>query len=92
MSRRKRRSFTPEFKARVVRDALKEREPLSQLASRYELSAAQISAWKKQALDALPEAFAKGGQGAAEDHEQLVKSLYEEIGRLKMEHDWLKKI
>lgn len=91
MSRRKRRTFSPEFKAKVVKEALKERESLSQLASKFELSVPQISAWKKQAIEALPEAFSKSRKAEQESQEDLVAKLYEEIGRLKMEQDWLKK-
>ena len=91
MSRRKRRTFSPEFKAKVVKEALKERETLAQLASKFELSVPQISTWKKQAIEAMPALFSQARKADKEDQETLVAKLYEEIGRLKMEQDWLKK-
>ena len=91
MSKRTRRRFTRSFKAKVALEALSERLTLSELASKYELHPNQISAWKRQAKEALPEAFGTGNKRQQDENEQLVSTLYQEIGRLKMEVDWLKK-
>ena len=91
MSKRTRRRFTRSFKAKVALEALSERLTLSELASKYELHPNQISAWKRQAKEALPEAFGTGKNRQQDQNEQLVSTLYQEIGRLKMEVDWLKK-
>ena len=66
---RKRRRFTPEFKARVALEALQERDSVQAIAARHELHPNQVSAWKRQLLDAVSEAFAKGGR------RKLAKSL-----------------
>ncbi len=89
MSSKKRRKFTREFKSRVALNALREQFTLAELASKYNLHPNQISAWKKQAKESLPEVF--GTVKRDDENERLVSSLYEEIGRLKVQLDWLKK-
>lgn len=84
-----RKQRTPEFKAKVVLNALKEDQTLNQLSSEFGVSPVQISQWKKQAREGLPETFR--GKGQPLDVDALTAPLYEEIGRLKMEVEWLKK-
>ena len=62
---RKRRRFTAEFKARVALEALQERDSVQAIAARHELHPNQVSAWKRQLLDAVPEVFAKAGSGSS---------------------------
>ena len=88
---RKRKVHGPEFKAKVALEALKEIKTASELASQYQVHPTQISAWKKQARDHLPESFRRGASVKRKSEEELTAPLYEEIGRLKMELDWLKK-
>lgn len=89
---KKRKVHTPEFKAKVSLDAIKGMKTASELASQYQVHPVQISAWKKQAIEILPEAFRRGKSTKQPLTEQeLTAPLYEEIGRLKMELDWLKK-
>ena len=90
MGRRKKRTFSTSFKTRVALEALKERKTLAELAQEHDLMPSQISAWKKQAIEALPAVFE---QHRAQDgeHEALTAQLYEKIGRLEMELDWLQK-
>ncbi len=91
MPKRTRRRFTRTFKSKVAIEALSERMTLSELASKYELHPNQITTWKRQAKASMPEVFGSSGQRKQEQHEALTASLYQEIGRLKMELDWLKK-
>jgi len=88
---RKRRSFSAEFKARVVRAALREDKTLSELAAQFDIHPNQIAEWKRQALEALPDIFSK--RRADEDKESEVREtrLYEQVGKLQVELDWLKK-
>ena len=64
---------------------------LSELASAFDVHPVQIAQWKKRALAALPEAFAARGKASGADQEAIQAALYEEIGRLKVELDWLKR-
>ena len=86
---RQRRSA--QFKLQVALEALKEQKTLSQLASEYDVHPTQITQWKKQLLEAGRSLF--GQQRVREQHEQLAREaeLFEQIGRLKMELEWLKK-
>ena len=87
---RKRKRHSPTFKAKVAIDALKGDKTSAELASKYEVIPTQISAWKKKLLESSPQIFESKQKGKnAQDSETA--SLYEEIGRLKMELDWLKK-
>ncbi|MCB2263350.1 MAG: hypothetical protein LGR52_10535 [Candidatus Thiosymbion ectosymbiont of Robbea hypermnestra] len=61
-------------------------------ASEYQVHPVQISTWKKQAIVLLPEAFQRGKVIKQPTEQALTAPLYEEIGRLKMELDWLKKV
>lgn len=89
MATRKRRRFTKEFKAKVAIEALKERQTLAELAKAHQLHPNQIATWKRQAREGLPEVF-NGKQKRGRERDETAQ-LYEEIGRLKMELDWLKK-
>jgi transposase-like protein len=87
----KRRRHSAEFKAKVVLAALREDRTQAQLASEFGLHPLQITQWKKVAVQTLPEVFgAQRGRTAAEQAE-LEGRLYERIGRLETELEWLKK-
>lgn len=88
---RKRRVFSAAYKAKVALAASKGDKTLSELASQFGVYPNQISAWKKQLLDQLPELFEDGRKRRESDGEVERAQLYEEIGRLKVELDWLKK-
>ena len=84
-----RRKFSAEFKAKVVLEALRERETIESLSKRYELHPNQISAWKNEATANLKQVF--GGKGGSVPSEDQSEKLYAQIGQLKVENDWLKK-
>jgi transposase len=88
---RKRRVRSAAFKGKVALEALKELKPINVLASQYEIQPNQISTRKKQLKEGITEIFSKKRGRAKEDPGKAEKRLYEEIGRLKMEPDWLKK-
>ncbi len=88
---RKRKNHSKEFKAKVALEAVKGVHTLSELAARYKVHSTQIAQWKKQLQENAPGAFERGRSGAAADVEGLTAPLYQEIGRLKMEVDFLQK-
>ena len=88
---KKRRKHSDAFKAKVALEAVKGVSTLSELASRYKVHPTQIAQWKKQLLESAPLCFERGRNGAGVDPEALTAPLYQEIGRLKMEVDFLQK-
>ena len=87
---RKRRVFGAAFKARVALAAVKGDRTTAQLASQFGVHANQVSAWKKQLLAQAAGLF-EDGRGRRREAESNEQELYEQIGRLKMENEWLKK-
>lgn len=87
----KRKHHSQEFKAKVALEAVKGVHTLNELASRHKVHATQIAQWKKQLLDNAALCFERGRAGGVMDAEALTAPLYQEIGRLKMEVDFLQK-
>lgn len=86
-----RKRYTPAEKAKIALEAIKGEFTLAQISSKYGVHATQINAWKKQLLAHLPDAFSDKGKQAQIAHHDEVSELYEQIGRLKVENDFLKK-
>ena len=86
-----RKRYSREFKARVALAAIKGQQTANELASEYEVHANQINAWKKQALEALPAVFGRGQQREEAQREAERDRLYQQIGKLQVEVEWLKK-
>jgi putative transposase len=87
---RKRKHHEPGFKARVALEAIRERETIGQLAKRHGVHPTQIHLWKRKLLDEAGDVFAREGSPKPTESFETAE-LYEQIGRLKMELDWLKK-
>jgi transposase len=87
---RKRRTHSPDFKAKVALAAIKGDETLSELARRYQINSNLIVKWKKLLLENSGEVFASG-KGLAPDRESEIKSLQAKIGEITMENDFLSK-
>jgi transposase-like protein len=86
-----RRQHTAGFKAQVAIAALREQATLNELASRFGVHPVQVAQWKKQAQEGLPTVFASRRGKGPETEGVPQAQLYEEIGRLKVELDWLKR-
>jgi putative transposase len=86
---RKRKKHTEAMKARVALEAIKGVRTLSELSAAYGVHSTVIAQWKRQLVQGEPDVFCRGKTARTE--EELTAPLYEEIGRLKMEIDWLKK-
>ena len=86
-----RNRYSAEFKARVALEALREQKTVNEIASHYGVHPNQVVNWKKQAVGALPQVFSERSARAQEQGEALKAALYQQIGQLKVELDWLKK-
>jgi len=87
----KRKQYGPKFKAKVAVEAIRGERTLSQLASQYHVHPVQIGQWRKTALEQMADLFVDGRKRKRADGDVEKDALYEEIGRLKVELDWLKK-
>lgn len=86
-----RRKFTAQFKSKVALEALKGVKTLSELAQQFDIHPNQISMWKKELEDVFIELFDKKRGPQKIEKEDDSSKLYEQIGRLQMELEWLKK-
>ena len=87
----KRRNHSARFKAKVALAAAKGDKTIAELASKYEVHPNQIAQWKKQLLQLVPELFSLSRRKERQKHDDLTERLYQQIGQLKVELDWLKK-
>jgi transposase-like protein len=88
---KKRHQYSTEFKFKVALEAAKGTKTISDLASETGVHPTQISDWKRQLLEEGTSLFQRNRNGQQREHETLQAELYEQIGRLKMELEWLKK-
>jgi transposase-like protein len=85
------KSYSAQFKAKVALELVKEQKTLNEVASEYNVHPNMITKWRRQLLDGLPEIFTQNNHKKDKEIEKLVASLYQKIGKLEVERDWLKK-
>ena len=88
---KQRKTYSAELKARIALEAIKGQRTINAIAGHYGVHPNQVRPWKKQALAELPHIFAARRTRMAQDEETLRAQLYQQIGQLKVELDWLKK-
>ncbi len=86
-----RNNYSSDFKTKVAVAAIKGDKTINEIASVYGVHPNQVMSWKKQALETIPDAFSGKRVRAEKDDEELKSQLYQQIGQLKVELDWLKK-
>lgn len=86
-----RKQHSAEFKSKVVVEAIKGLKTVNEIASEMGVHPTQVTQWKKQALESLPDVFSSRRGQSQKEQEDLTGTLYQQIGQLKVELDWLKK-
>ncbi len=86
-----RKRYDASFKARVALEAIRGERTVAEIAAVFEIHPTLIAKWKKQALDELPKIFSGRYEKKEAEGKELTDQLYQQIGRLKVELDWLKK-
>lgn len=87
----KRRRFSAQFKAKVAIEAIKGQRTIAELAGQYEVHPNQITQWKKQLLEAADQVFSHRQESDRQNQDELTGKLYQQIGQMKVELDWLQK-
>ena len=89
MAQRKR--YSAQFKARVALEGIREQKTINEIAAAYEVHPNQVSKWKKELLKRLPDLFADGRSKKEQQGKDNEAGLYQQIGQLTMEVEYLKK-
>lgn len=87
----KKKSYTAEFKARVALDCIRGELTINEISSKYGIHSTQINRWKQQAMLTIKSSFTGKQQKQEQSSQQLMDKLYQQIGQLKCENDFLKK-
>jgi transposase len=88
---KKAKEYSAEEKAKVALEALKGEMTIAQISSKYGIHATQINRWRKEAQEWVVSGFKSKSKIKDTSQEDLTKQLYEQIGQLTVERDWLKK-
>ena len=86
-----RKLYSAEQKAKIAITAIKGQRTVNEIAGDFGVHPTQVAQWKKQLLDEAPQVFSSGRTRQSEDADALTSRLYQEIGQLKVELDWVKK-
>ena len=84
-----RRKHSPSFKAKVALEALKDEQTIAELAGQFEVHPSQIRSWKKALAEGAAGIFGSDQEQNHKDDKSLINQLYQQIGRLKVEKDFL---
>jgi putative transposase len=88
---RKRKKYSQQFKFKVALEAIREIKTINEIASAYDVHPTQVKSWKKKLIAEGPTVFGQNAAQLLREQESREAELYEQIGRLKMELEWLKK-
>jgi len=85
------RKHSTSFKIKVASDMIKDKETVAAICSRYGIHPTQANRWKDKALEIMAAGFNNKSAAEQKQKDELIDELYKQIGRLKVELDWLKK-
>ena len=88
--KRQRKQYSADLKAKIAVEAVKGQRTIQEIASHYSIHPNQVTQWKKQLLDNAGEVFSSSRDRISEADEQMKAELYQQIGKLQVEFDWLK--
>lgn len=88
---KKAKQYSATEKSKIVLDAIKGEMTIAQISSKYGVHPTQIQVWKKRGIESLVNGFQAKPTTKDPDNQDLIKQLYEQIGQLNVERDWLKK-
>lgn len=88
---KKRKKHSEDFKAKVALEAVRGIRTMGELSAAYGVHPTVIAQWKRRLVEHAADAFQRGQGVGGRSEEEMTAPLYEEIGRLKMENNWLKK-
>lgn len=88
---KKAKTYTAQEKAKVAMEAIKGELTMAQLSSQYGVHATQINRWKREAVEAMVAGFTSKPKAVDTHQKELISQLYQQIGQLTVERDWLKK-
>lgn len=86
-----RRMYSADFKAKVALEAIREMRTVAELSSEYGVHPTMVVRWKREALEQLPNVFSRRTDGNNKEKDNLIESLYRQVGQLTMELEWIKK-
>lgn len=89
--KRQRKQYSADLKAKIAVEAVKGQRTIQEIASHYSIHPSQVTQWKKQLLEGAGEIFSTGRDRETEAGEQMKAELYQQVGKLQVELDWLKK-
>ena len=88
---KKAKQYSAQEKAKEAMEAIKGDLTMAQISSQYGVHASQINRWKKEAMEAMVSGFSSKPKAVDTSQTELIDQLYQQIGQLTMERDWLKK-
>ena len=89
--KRQRKQYSADLKAKIAVEAVKGQRTIQEIGSHYSIHPSQVTQWKKQLLEGAVEVFSNGKVHDAEADEQIKAELYQQVGKLQMELEWIKK-
>lgn len=89
--KKKAKQYTAEEKAKIAIEALKGESTIAQISSKFGVHATQIAKWKQEATQGMIAGFKSKSKPKDTSQEELISNLYEQIGQLTVERDWMKK-